>query len=131
MKFSLIMQAMQLMIDNGINVNEAQQVINDIDYMRKQINIDDWDDCHILAENDVISLFNSTTYDVYGKLYVANNCKVTFEQYAYECRKYHEWNCASDTTLKVGYEFISDLYSDNEKQGYHNTDGTFNHDLSL
>lgn len=131
MEFSLIRQAMQLMIDNGIKVNEAQQVIDDIDYMKKQIGIDSWDDCHILAESDVMNLLNRTTYDVYGRLYAANNGKVTFEQYAYKCRTYHEWNCTSDTTLKVGYEFISDLYSDNEEKGFHNPDGTFNHDYSF
>ena len=125
MEFSLIKQAMQLMIDNNIRVKEAQQVIDDIDYMKSRVEMNDWDDCHILAENDVINLLNVTTYDVYGRLYAANNGNVTFEQYANKCRTYLEWECASDTTLKVGYEFISDLYSDNEKDGYHNPDGTF------
>jgi hypothetical protein len=70
-----------------------------------------------------IGLLNLATYDDYGRL-ARQNPDVTFEQYADSAREF-DLVCLTDETLKSGYYFLRDLWSDNERFGHNNPDGTF------
>lgn len=73
----------------------------------------------------LMDLLNMTTYDVYGRcqrMYRTAN----FYDYAYRCRHDADLYGLTDDQLLIAYDFIRDLWSDNERDGCNNPDGTFN-----
>jgi hypothetical protein len=80
------------------------------------------DEVQIITVNDVMTLLNAATYDIYGKL--AADDRGTFEAYAYKVRDLLDVDM-TNVALEIGYSFISDLWHDNQEAGCNNPDGTF------
>jgi hypothetical protein len=75
----------------------------------------------------MLDLMNMSTYDDYGKLAKAHGRDATFDEYATEVRKWHP--TLTDENLHCGYDYVKDLWSDNEATGSNNEDGTFNKEV--
>lgn len=87
-----------------------------------------WKDAvSLITNSDLLDFLNFTTYDILGKLNRINDGEAPFESYAREVRRMPGYQL-TDGQLRAGYEFIMDLWHDNEAYGcgYNNPDGTFN-----
>lgn len=80
------------------------------------------DEVQIITTNDALTLLNAATYDVYGKLAVKDSA--TFKAYATSVRNLFDVDL-TNTVLHCGYDFINDLWRDNQEAGCNNPDGTF------
>lgn len=70
---------------------------------------------------------NILTYDIYGKRAKAHGTKFPFSYYAHDVYKaFFNTDLLTAEQLLDGYEVIADLWQDNEANGEHNSDGTFN-----
>lgn len=69
---------------------------------------------------------NLTTYNIYGKLAKRHGGRAPFHHYVHAVERDSLMiNMLTAAQLQVGYDFIADLWSDNEANGEHNPDGTF------
>lgn len=77
----------------------------------------------------LIDLLNELTYDDYGRRARKHGNDMRLDLYTYDVRNNHMFAVAglTDAQLEAGYEVISDLWHDNEANGAHNADGSFNH----
>lgn len=83
---------------------------------------------NFIASCTLMDLLNVATYDTYG--YCKRNYKqnMSFGDYAYRCREFADFAALTDSQLLVAYDFISDLWRDNEADGFNRADGSFNRD---
>jgi hypothetical protein len=87
------------------------------------------EDIYIVTAWALDNLLNTSTYDIYGKLARQSAPhKVSFNHYARNCRTFLGLDELTDDELRLGYDIISDLWSDNEYMGSHHIDGTFKHE---
>lgn len=90
-----------------------------------------WDYEVVVATiNDYIDITNMQLYDYFGELYVANNHdRVSFEKFAEYVRtkmlRCVGFQQATDAMLQAGYNVITDLYYENEREGMHDENGHF------
>ena len=85
-------------------------------------------ECYVLSADAMAGLLNIATYDWYGrrqKIYGNGEHRLPFDHYAAECRKYIP--DLTNEQLELGYDYIGDLWHDNEALEQHNDDGTFKH----
>lgn len=83
-----------------------------------------WQDAvSLITTSDLLDVLNQTTYDILGKLNRANDGYAPFESYAREVRHTLGYQF-TDNQLRSGYEFLMDLWHDNEAYGVNNEDGT-------
>lgn len=82
----------------------------------------------LISISSSCDLGNRVLYDTYGKLARERNCQpnesVTFEGFALRARKEFGCETLTELVLRDAWEVISDLWSDNEKDGHHKADGT-------
>lgn len=107
----------------------VQNALNELDDImhRAKSYLSNSEDIYFMYFDDADTFMNFRTYDTYGKLYVQHDGEVTFDQYA---EAVLQLDCTlSDEILHLGYDIVSDLYYDNEQQGMHKADGTYNYDL--
>lgn len=83
------------------------------------------DSVHVITTGSLIDFLNMTTYNDYGKLAKPRNGNVPFECYAAVVRQGFQTDLTDDA-LRCGYDFLHDLWNDNEAYGNHNEDGTIN-----
>ena len=88
--------------------------------------VDGTEHIHFVPSSNMLGLLNYATYDDYGRLARLLGDNVSFEQYAERVRTF-DLVSLTDDTLKTGYYFVRDLWSDNEQAGHNNPDGTFKH----
>lgn len=132
MKFNLIRTGLQKLIDDGIETAAAAQAIAEINEIVQRLGKTNeiWqDECYILSADTVDQLMNEVTYDHYGRLYKqaeASGHAVAFNDYESVCRKAAGLEYAPLSMIQIGFDIVGDLYADNEANGCHNPDGTFN-----
>ena len=80
---------------------------------------------YIVHAVDMLNILNILTYDTYGKLAKEANGKPKFIDYIDACRELYGLESLSIGALRAGFDFLSDLWRDNEEQGSNNPDGTF------
>lgn len=92
-----------------------------------------YDDCklwkdhvHVITTNSLLALLNTATYDIYGKLARIHGDEVPFGYYTDAVRKTLDIDLTNDA-LRTGFDFLHDLWRDNDAAGYNNEDGTFNY----
>lgn len=83
------------------------------------------DECSIVPINTIIDVVNVCAYDDYGKLAKQTGNNVPFGQFASEARRHTNLEQMTDAQLEDGYYYLTDLWRDNEANGYNNPDGTF------
>lgn len=131
MKFETIKKGLLKLIDENVDVADAQQILTEINEIQLRLGEynDIWkDECYVLSPDTIIGLMNIVTYDEYGKLYVASrkiNHQVPFNKYEEVCRYKLELECAPLSVIQVGFDIVRDLYEQNEENGCHYNDGTF------
>lgn len=132
MTFELLKAGLQKLVDEDNN-HEAKQAITEINEIQQRVgNNDAWNgECYVLHANTVDDLTNIATYDAYGKIYAKMHAighEVPFNEYENVCREKYGLYYAPLSVIQLAFDIISQLYSDNEADGAHNPDGTFNHD---
>lgn len=80
------------------------------------------DDVQVLTTNDVMTLLNVATYDMYGKL-AAKGC-FEFHVYEHTVREQLDVDLTRES-LRCGFDLVKDLWFDNQEAGCNNPDGTF------
>ena len=134
MNLELLKAGLQKLV-NEDNNNEAKQAIAEINEIQQR---SEWNDpwkgeCYVLHAQTVSDLLNETTYDAYGKLYVRANRighMVSFNDYEKVCREQHGLEYAPLSIIQIGYDYIRELYADNDCFDCHKADGTFNYNTS-
>ena len=82
------------------------------------------DSVQLITTSTLIDFLNMSTYDTFGKLAKLHNGDVPFEYYAAAVRN-QGLEQLTNGQIECGYEFINDLWRDNEESGANNEDGTF------
>ena len=77
-----------------------------------------WDSCHVIHESNMLDLLNETTYEDYARVYrkregAGIDPHPTFGEYKREVDKRHSFELGNKV-LQAAYEFIRDLFDDNE-----------------
>ena len=129
MTLELLKAGLQKLIDDGQLIDESKKAIAEIEEVQRLAAPDDIfkGECYVLHSTTVSGLLNIATYDAYGKLYVEYNGDVARGDYEAVIRRMYECDCLPNSAVELGYDIISDLYSDNEALGCHRPDGTFIH----
>lgn len=145
MKLSIIEKALASYIRSAecsaTDVDEVLTAIQECAATRDRYRDDDiklWkENVQIIPLTTLMDFLNITTYDVYGKMQKTalknridniptERYTIPLDQYAYECRKQMPGcELLTNSQLECGYEYIRDLWFDNEADGCHNDDGTF------
>ena len=123
MTTELIKKSLELYLTTVTDETERVQVQQSIDECLEQIDCSDDDQICLVSPLSLLDLLNNSTYNIYGKLKRSNDT-VTFEQYRDSVNR-HLTLDLTDRCLKIGYYFVRDLWSDNERYGSNNPDGTF------
>ena len=128
MTLELLKAGLQKLIDDGQFIDESKKAIAEIEEVQLLAEPDDIfkGECYVLHSTTVSGLLNIATYDAYGKLYVEHNGDVSRSDYEAVIRRMYECDCLPNSAVELGYDIISDLYSDNKALGCHNSDGTYN-----
>lgn len=79
----------------------------------------------ILPLTAAIDLVNVCLYDTYGLLCRSSPTVIRYEDFAPFARQAAGFETMSDQALRDGFEFVCDLWKDNERFGYNNLDGSF------
>lgn len=127
MTLELLKAGLKKLIDDNQFTAEAQQAIAEIEQVQQLAAPDNIfkGECYVLHSETVSGLLNIATYDAYGKLFVEYSGDVSIGDYEQVVRDQYECEYMPLTAIELGYDIISDLYRDNEAQGCHNPDGTF------
>lgn len=77
---------------------------------------------YIVSDLDMGTILNVMTYEYYARLYrrlhrAQLNRRPYFKEYMDECKKYLDLESISEEAWRGGYEFIADLFDDNEANG--------------
>ena len=84
---------------------------------------------HTIPAIVLTDFLNMTTYDVYGKLAKQHGGECSFDRYMHEVQNIGLGFCQMTAAqVMCGYDFLSDLWHDNESYGANNPDGTFKRD---
>lgn len=109
------------------DIRDALQEIDDIE----QADIDDgWQgqtEVHLITIQDSDALINKCLYDTYGKLRKQTIPRdplllPNFHQRSKDVYGFEHWTFSA---IRDGFEFVNDLWHDNEVDGANNPDGTF------
>lgn len=133
MKIELIKKALRnYVISAECSNDERDDVFDALDEIAETVErydgIELWKgDALIVPLPTIIDILNEMTYDDYGKLAKIHNGVAPFEYYAHVVRDEHCDGMAmlTDRQLRCGYDLLSDLWDDNDKDGSNNDDGTF------
>ena len=133
-------------LDDAEVIHDVDEFMLDIMRLRELVAADKpssvyGDDCYVVAANAAMELMNMSTYDDYGKLArvkcpvgaistddttIARQSFVDFDDY------YHKVNwyaCGISRGLaEDAFDYLSDLWYDNERYGNNGDDGTYKRD---
>lgn len=131
----ILKQALHMMLQRGDNDPDVTSGIQDA--LEEIANVEElWGDDAVNWDYDVtplpisgaIDLVNRCLYDDYGLLRRANTTAIDYGDFAYDARtggNSYGFEYMSDKALEAGFEFIRDLWQDNENVGDNNLDGSF------
>lgn len=77
---------------------------------------------YTVSSHDMAIILNVMTYDIYADLYrrlrsVGINRRPSLLDYMVECNKMYDFESLSADAWQEGYDFIADLFDDNEANG--------------
>lgn len=77
---------------------------------------------HAITEEDLVDIINMLAYEDYAKAYrklhrAGFNRRPTYEEFIVNCPVFAMLPSMPDEVWHHGYEFIADLFDDNEKNG--------------
>lgn len=77
---------------------------------------------YTVTEEDLVSIINVVAYEDYAKVYrklhrVGFNRRPTYEEFIRNCPVFEMLPSMPDDVWHHGYEYIADLFDDNEKNG--------------
>ena len=80
------------------------------------------DNLYTVTEEDLVSIINMVAYEDYAKVYrklhrAGFNRRPTYEEFIRNCPVFVMLPSMPDDVWHHGYEFIADLFDDNEKNG--------------
>lgn len=80
------------------------------------------DKLHNITEEDLVSIINMLAYEDYAKVYrklhrAGLNRRPTYEEFIHNCPVFVTLPSMPDDAWHHGYEFIADLFDDNENNG--------------
>lgn len=80
------------------------------------------DKLYNITEEDLVSIINMLAYEDYAKAYrklhrAGLNRRPTYEEFIHNCPVFMMLPSMPDDAWHHGYEFIADLFDDNEKNG--------------
>lgn len=118
--FDVLQSQSELTNDETKDIKQFIKSLDEIDELAD----DDELSANIIAMPSLAigDMLNCYTYDVYGKLHKASG-KCTFDDYLKELRK--DVSLITTEAVDWAYDFIKDLWLDNETDGNNNDDGTF------
>lgn len=133
MTIDLLIEALQMLKDRGDNPDYKDRVIHDslteLKSLRSDISEESrriWKGAvHVVSMSNALDLQNALLYDTYGKLAREYDDNVPFLSYIAAARAQFGFDEASIAFLRSGYDFLSDLWGDNEVNGNNGPDGTF------
>ncbi len=75
---------------------------------------------HAITEDDLVDIINMLAYEDYAKVYrklhrAGFNRRPTYEEFVSNCPVFVMLPSMPDDVWRHGYEFIADLFDDNEK----------------
>lgn len=118
---------------NGYDIDEADQLLLETGNAEQMMIADEslWHgEIYLIGASDLCNVLNQMTYDDYGMLYRGNdNQKPAFESYANYVRNMYDLSSFSDEMLKIGFDLVADLFSDNESSGFNTPEGKYNHNI--
>jgi hypothetical protein len=101
--------------------------VNQLDERLKAAKLDEIFDgsCYVVSISDIIDAVNYAAYDIYGKLQRNSTTRISTDEFIAECRRTLTLDGFTDEMIREGYDFVSDLWYDNESVGNNKPDGTF------
>ena len=135
MNLSILQIALNQYISSSVGTAEQhaqalQAAIACCETRERQEPDDNFDDAvSLISDAALLDILNVMTYDVYGKAKRIHGVGMRFGIYAYECRRFSIGiESFTNAQLMMGYDYIKDLWADNEATGDNRPDGTFNTD---
>ena len=132
MKLSVIKQALDMYLAIGDWSDEELQEINEAIQETANIeriiepNKDIWrNEVRIVSVESSCDIGNALLYDIYGLQARLTGGVVSLKEFIAGARKEFGCEYLSDEFLQDAYDIVSDLWCENEADGYHNADGTF------
>lgn len=147
MKMKTLIDALTLLratkLDDAEVIRDVDEFMLDIMRLRELVAADNHtsiygDDCYVIAAHAAIELMNMATYDEYGKLARASSPVgaittadvkgskqpiVNFDDYYRKANWYARG--ISRCLAEDAFDYLSDLWYDNERYGYNDDDGTY------
>jgi hypothetical protein len=98
---------------------ELREMIEELVTEKTRVGEVTWDTCFVIHESNMLGLLNETTYEDYARVYRKRETAgldphPTFIEYRREVDKRHSFGLG-DKVLQAAYEFVRDLFDDNEK----------------
>jgi hypothetical protein len=126
MELSVLKSVLEFYLNSG-NCSESEfesinRTLNDCNELL-DLDYEPDDTVQIIPDLLVMDLLNISTYDKFGKQ-LKQNPNTTVDDYRQICTNLF-CNEPSTSTVETGFYFIRDLWSDNERYGSNNPDGTF------
>lgn len=126
MKLTVLKKALEHYLD--IEPEEALSALRSLETVTERYaDKDIWhDEVFVITPWTLDEMLNRLAYDIYGKLKKTHGDNLQFQYFANACRKDFAMEQLTDEQLMVGYEIIGSLWHDNEAEGNHSPDGTYN-----
>lgn len=132
MTIDMLIEAMELLKDSGYHPDYKErlidQTINELYNVRIETNKcrDIWHgSVCVLATTDVLELINHGLYNKFGKIMRTPNDRNPMYRFADAVHETPGFEYLSDDIIRDGYEYLNDLWHDNEQYCSNNPDGTF------
>lgn len=115
----IIMESVENADDYEAQKYAIRKIIEEVIDEKTRVGEVTWDTCFVVHDSNIINMLNETTYEDYARIYRKResiNLEPTpsFDEYKREVNAKHTFEL-SDRALTSGYEFIRDLFDDNEK----------------
>lgn len=135
MKLKIIEEALKMYEARGDHDDQTQADIADcwieLAEMKKPGDVDDWycADVDIIPSLLTTDLCNRLLYDTYGRIArTATPDSDIAANFIHAVRTEDDLTEISELILADAFEYLHDLWNDNEAIGYNNPDGTFKRD---
>ena len=114
----VVVNYMSCAYDYDLQCSQLKAMIREVEAEKKRIDDKDYDACYVIHESNMIDLLNETTYEDYARVYrkregAGIDPHPTFGEYKREVDKRHSF-VLDNKVLQAAYEFIRDLFDDNE-----------------
>lgn len=130
MKAQLIFNALNDLAASGtLNADDLKEVNDGIQELLEVMDNAEHDgdefmnDVVFLQTGHMMDFMNIALYDNFGKLMRQSNGLVTTKDFCDMARE--DFSCLTSVAAGCSYHFLLDLWSDNQRAGNNNPDGTF------